>query len=58
MEEKTQPTDTPSWPDDRLVQSTYIKPQARKLHDPDVTFEEYVLFLSYTSIMANSYLPI
>ena len=24
-----------------VVQSTYIKPQARKLHDSDVTFEEY-----------------
>ena len=24
-----------------LVSSTYIKPQARRPHDPDVTFEEY-----------------
>lgn len=24
-----------------VVQSTYIKPQARKLYDPDVSFEEY-----------------
>ena len=27
--------------DQNTVQSAYIRPQARKLHDPDVTFEEY-----------------
>ena len=26
---------------DQVVQSSYIKPQARLLHDPAVTFEEY-----------------
>lgn len=32
----------PSSPEEQqVVQSTYIRPQERKLHDPSVTFEEY-----------------
>lgn len=34
----------PHLQDHEVVQSTYIKPQARKLHDPDVTFEEYYYY--------------
>ena len=30
------------------VQSTYIKPQHRKPHDPDVTFEEYYYYAQRT----------
>ena len=40
--EKAKSTDSPGTPDDVvLAPSTYIKPQGRKPHDPDVTFEEY-----------------
>jgi hypothetical protein len=39
MDEKLDSIDPPGSHD--LVPSTYIKPQARKTHDPDVTFEEY-----------------
>lgn len=31
-----------------LIQSTYIKPQARKLHDPAVTWEEYNYYAQRT----------
>jgi hypothetical protein len=42
MEEKRKSTDSPSTPDEAvLAPSTYIKPQGRKPHDPDITFEEY-----------------
>jgi hypothetical protein len=42
MDEKAKSTDSPSTPDEVvLAPSTYIKPQGRKPHDPDVTFEEY-----------------
>ena len=34
--------------DRHVVQTTYIKPQARKLHDPDVTFEEYYYYACKT----------
>lgn len=42
-EKRSQPLDSPNKPN-RLTSnaiSGYIRPQARKLHDPDVTFEEY-----------------
>jgi len=31
-----------------VVSSTYIKPQGRKTHDPDVTFEEYYYYAQKT----------
>ena len=37
-----------------LVQTTYIKPQARKLHDPDVTFEEYYYYSQLTRVEERS----
>lgn len=42
MNEKQDLATVPKDGDGQVVQSTYIKPQARKLHDPDVTFEEHV----------------
>lgn len=40
--EKPKSSDSPDTPDDViLAPSTYIKPQGRKPHDPDVMFEEY-----------------
>ena len=42
-------TGLPSSPDEKqVVQSTYIKPQARLLHDPDITFEEYRYYAKRT----------
>lgn len=41
MDEKIAPREIASEPEGQLVQSTYIRPQARKLHDPDVSLEEY-----------------
>ncbi len=47
MDEKKVPlSDSPPYPQElgipgQSAPSTYIKPQARKPHDPDVTFEEY-----------------
>ena len=39
----------PSYPGGQVVRSsTYIKPQARKLHDPDVTVEEYLWYAART----------
>lgn len=39
----------PSSPGDgQLVSSEYIKPQFRKFHDPDVTFEEYRYYAQRT----------
>ena len=35
-------------PKEQVVQSTYIKPQARKLYDPDVTLEEYCYYAQKT----------
>jgi hypothetical protein len=46
MDEKRTSPDPSSSPD--AVQSTYIKPQHRKPHDPDVTFEEYYYYAQRT----------
>jgi hypothetical protein len=51
--EKPKSTDSPSTPDevvlaDRAHPPTYIKPQGRKPHDPDVTFEEYYYYAQRT----------
>lgn len=35
-------------PQTGLATSTYIRPQARKLHDPDVNFEEYHYYAKKT----------
>ena len=53
MDEKLSSTDSPSSPSlpgspDTVVPSTYIKPQGRKLHDPDVRFEEYYHYAQRT----------
>lgn len=41
--------ETPSSPDEpKVVQSTYIRPQERKLHDPDIPFEEYQFYAQRT----------
>jgi len=43
--EKAKSTDSPGTPDEVvLAPSTYIKPQGRLPHDPDVTFEEYYYY--------------
>lgn len=34
--------------DEPVAESTYIKPQARKLHDPQVAFEEYYYYAKKT----------
>ena len=47
MEEKPSPTDSPG-SQELAVSSTYIKPQARKTHDPDVKFEEYYYYAQRT----------
>ena len=47
MEEKLDSTDSPS-SRDIVVASTYIKPQGRKTHDPDVRFEEYFYYAQRT----------
>jgi hypothetical protein len=42
---KAKSTGSPGTPDNVvLAPSTYIKPQGRKPHDPDVTFEEYYYY--------------
>ena len=41
MDEKVDLTAPRGPADGQVAHSTYIKPQARKLHDPDVTLEEY-----------------
>jgi hypothetical protein len=52
--EKPKSTDSPSTPDEvvlanhRIENPTYIKPQGRKPHDPDVTFEEYYYYAQRT----------
>ena len=46
MDEK-RPTSSSDERDD-VVQNTYIKPQHRKLHDPDITFEEYRYYADLT----------
>jgi hypothetical protein len=48
MEENNSSADSPSTPDDMVVVSTYIKPQGRKAHDPDVRFEEYYYYAQRT----------
>lgn len=51
MDKKTtspEPTASPSNDHAIAVQSTYIKPQARKLHDPDITLEEYLYYAQKT----------
>lgn len=40
--------DAPSSPDEQQVFSRYIKPQARLIHDPNVTFEEYYYYAQKT----------
>ena len=47
MEEKVDSSDSPS-SRDVVVPSTYIKPQGRKPHDPDVRFEEYYYYAQRT----------
>jgi hypothetical protein len=39
------------------VSSTFIKPQARKPHDPDVTFEEYHFYALRTRVEEQTYEP-
>ena len=39
---------TASPPEGQLIQSTYIRPSARKLHDPDITLEEYHFYARKT----------
>lgn len=39
IQEPSSGSDTP--PETQVAPSTYIKPQARGLHDPNITFEEY-----------------
>lgn len=51
MDEK--PSVTPD--SDEVVQSTYIKPQARKPYDPDVTFEEYHYYANKTRAEESTY---
>jgi hypothetical protein len=47
--EKPKSTDSPSTPDEAMrAPSTYIKPQGRKPHDSDVTFEEYYYYAQRT----------
>jgi hypothetical protein len=46
MDEKRISTDPPSSLD--VVRSGYIKPQHRKPHDPDVSFEEYYYYAQRT----------
>ena len=46
MDEKRSSPDPSSSPD--ALQSTYIKPQYRKPHDSDVTFEEYYYYAQRT----------
>lgn len=53
MDEKhSPPPEYPTSPDEQshavAIQSTYIKPQARKLHDPDITLEEYYYYAQKT----------
>lgn len=40
-----------------VVQSSYIKPQARKPYDPDVTFEEYHYYANKTREEESTYEP-
>jgi hypothetical protein len=47
MDKKLNPTDSPR-SQDVVVSSTYIKPQWRKPHDPDVSFEEYHYYAQRT----------
>ena len=35
-------------PEHHVIAYDYIKPQARKIHDPDVTFEEYYYYAQKT----------
>lgn len=56
MEEKPSSTDSPSTPD-VVVASTYIKPQGRKPHDPDVRFEEYYYYAQRTREEEKTFEP-
>ena len=47
MDERYDKKET-SQPDEITAENTYIKPQARKLYDPDVTFEEYYHYAQKT----------
>lgn len=40
-----------------MAQSTYIKPQARKPYDPNVTFEEYHYYANKTREEESTYDP-
>ena len=46
MDEKAPPYSPTG--DEHAIQSTYIKPQARKLHDAEITFEEYNYYAQKT----------
>jgi len=50
MSEKVQSSDEapPEYSPDTANGLTYIKPQGRKPHDPDVTFEEYYYYAQKT----------
>ena len=48
MDEKVDTTSSRSPPSGELVQSAYIRPCERKLHDPDVTLEEYLFYAKRT----------
>ncbi|KAJ5624197.1 hypothetical protein N7510_000506 [Penicillium lagena] len=53
MDEKPKP----STASQEVVQNTYIKPQARKPYDPDVTFEEYHYYANKTREEESTYEP-
>ena len=53
MDEKPKP----STASQEVVQDTYIKPQARKPYDPDVTFEEYHYYANKTREEESTYEP-
>jgi hypothetical protein len=48
MEEKTESNGSPPTSNDIVLQSTAIKPQMRKLYDPDISFEEYYYYAQKT----------
>lgn len=58
MEEKAAPAYTPTDNHDgTIVQAEFVKPQARKLYDRDVTFEEYYYYAQQTRKEEQTYEP-
>ncbi|MCJ1333212.1 hypothetical protein MMC10_009906 [Thelotrema lepadinum] len=54
MDDKEIKTSSPSPPNEHAIQSTYIRPRERKLHDPDVTLEEYHFYAQKTRAEQDS----